>query len=354
MFGRLDRFNQLVSRRDPRLSKLVEASKRGLLSATEEQALSQELRTTLNRFAHADALAIQHQQLTNRAQWIVHASVFLAFFFFVVFAHMPHVEVRHLPLHRWVGWLVLTLGFFGLGWWFYSRGTRAAIDTHHQDYRAIAEGMRVELFWRLVGVPDDVTVHYLRTHRTELDWIRNDLRGWRLTSGDTGPQSRLQPPPLADRLRLALDRWVDHQRRYFAAADAREHARAKRFETLTTAGIGLAAGVTIVMGTVVGLHLVDGESALVEVWLIVIEAGLALGAIAHHYIEKMAFTEHAKQYGRMQAIFARAAVLVRRAIGSNDLDGAQDRLRRLGREALEENGDWVVLHRERPLEMPHP
>jgi hypothetical protein len=28
-------------------------------------------------------------------------------------------------------------------------------------------------------------------------------------------------------------------------------------------------------------------------------------------------------------------------------------LRELGAEALEENGDWVLLHRERPLEVPH-
>jgi hypothetical protein len=28
-------------------------------------------------------------------------------------------------------------------------------------------------------------------------------------------------------------------------------------------------------------------------------------------------------------------------------------LRELGQEALEENGDWVLLHRERPLEVPH-
>jgi len=28
-------------------------------------------------------------------------------------------------------------------------------------------------------------------------------------------------------------------------------------------------------------------------------------------------------------------------------------LEELGKEALVENGDWVLLHRERPLEVPH-
>jgi hypothetical protein len=32
---------------------------------------------------------------------------------------------------------------------------------------------------------------------------------------------------------------------------------------------------------------------------------------------------------------------------------AQHLIEELGKEALEENGDWVLLHRERPLEVPH-
>jgi hypothetical protein len=31
---------------------------------------------------------------------------------------------------------------------------------------------------------------------------------------------------------------------------------------------------------------------------------------------------------------------------------AKECLRKLGQEALAENGDWVLLHRERPLKIP--
>jgi hypothetical protein len=41
-----------------------------------------------------------------------------------------------------------------------------------------------------------------------------------------------------------------------------------------------------------------------------------------------------------------------KAIDRDDLSEAQTLLRELGREALAENGDWVLLHRQRPLEMP--
>ena len=43
-------------------------------------------------------------------------------------------------------------------------------------------------------------------------------------------------------------------------------------------------------------------------------------------------------------------VLRRREI-ADDLTDAAEYLRTLGREALQENGDWLLLHRDRPLEV---
>jgi len=39
------------------------------------------------------------------------------------------------------------------------------------------EGLRVQLFWNLAGLSDEVADHYLRQQRTELEWIRNAIRG---------------------------------------------------------------------------------------------------------------------------------------------------------------------------------
>jgi hypothetical protein len=56
----------------------------------------------------------------------------------------------------------------------------------------------------------------------------------------------------------------------------------------------------------------------------------------------------------MGMVFSRASANLERLIAKNDAAGAVKCLKKLGREALEENGDWVLIHRERPLEMPHP
>jgi hypothetical protein len=74
----------------------------------------------------------------------------------------------------------------------------------------------------------------------------------------------------------------------------------------------------------------------------------------HHYTEGRAHREHRKQYARMLVIFQTAARVVRPQFHLSNIDGARNWLRKLGEEALQESGSWVLLHRSRPLELPHP
>jgi heme exporter protein D len=77
-----------------------------------------------------------------------------------------------------------------------------------------------------------------------------------------------------------------------------------------------------------------------------------IGALLHGYAEKQALSEHVKQYDRMSVLFANAKQRLGEALDGEQLHEARLLLRELGREALAENGDWVLLHRQRPLEIP--
>jgi hypothetical protein len=70
------------------------------------------------------------------------------------------------------------------------------------------------------------------------------------------------------------------------------------------------------------------------------------------YVHILALAEHAKQYQRMGLLFDNAEARLTALLYSGQHDRALDLLRELGKEALVENGDWVLLHRERPLEVP--
>ena len=79
---------------------------------------------------------------------------------------------------------------------------------------------------------------------------------------------------------------------------------------------------------------------------------LAVVLLVNVYAKVTAFKEHAKQYRRMSSLFAHASRQLKDLMGLDNVDKARDLLRELGKESLAENGDWVLLHRERPLELP--
>lgn len=62
-----------------------------------------------------------------------------------------------------------------------------------------------------------------------------------------------------------------------------------------------------------------------------------------------AFGEHQKQYQRMKELFESAGDALFTALAPQSADRI---LFDLGREALAEHADWLLLHRSRPIELP--
>ena len=113
-------------------------------------------------------------------------------------------------------------------------------------------------------------------------------------------------------------------------------------------GIGLALFQVVEQGIInpyPGKHPIHW--LLVAVALAPILGGLLIG-----YVEKRAHADHAKQYERMSILFNNASVHLKELIDANNLERASRLIVELGREALAENGDWVLIHRDRPIEVP--
>lgn len=87
---------------------------------------------------------------------------------------------------------------------------------------------------------------------------------------------------------------------------------------------------------------------------VVVALGLVTvaGAMVQSYTQKRAFGEHARQYARMADTFTRAGDRMSALLHDGKTDRAGELAVELGVEALAEHGDWVMLHRERPVELP--
>ena len=82
------------------------------------------------------------------------------------------------------------------------------------------------------------------------------------------------------------------------------------------------------------------------------ELAKAGAGLLHGYAEQRALSVHIKRYERMHFLFAAALRVLDDPMTREDWTRARDVLAEVGRESLEENADWVMLHRERPIELP--
>ncbi|HET7556800.1 MAG TPA: hypothetical protein VFK08_01850 [Rhodanobacteraceae bacterium] len=211
------------------------------------------------------------------------------------------------------------------------------------DYRALAEGLRVQDYWRRAGIsltadPEFAHDSLLQKQDIELGWTRNVMRSAGL----------MDESPRGGELDAVIREWVGEN------ADAgqlgyyrRKTAQRERTHRITE-GIGalsLYAGIGISIALAV---LAYRLSADLKNDLIVIMAVFSVGsAVREAYAYRKADKELIKQYRFMQRIFGKARAALD---DTGNPDEQREILRSLGEAALAEHAEWAVMHRQRPLE----
>jgi hypothetical protein len=326
---RIDRFNTEALRiRD---SQAVADSAASLIPGLAERPASD--RAMALTFACADVLARRLQKVTHAVlRTVICLAVALALTFEV---YSEIWAVRAMP--------ELYLGIFSaiVLLWLWQK--RQDTQGRYLDYRALAEGLRVQFYWRLAGLSDSVSASYLRKQLDELRWIREALRG-----------TNVLPPPVHARPDLVLAHWVRGQAEYFRNRAKLQMTRIHHVERLSaiSLGTGLIATASLVV-------LWDRLEAMGH-WhhWIVLVMGFApiAAALWETYGERFGLRSQAHQYARFATVFGRAEKVIAHL---EETPNAPHRahsehalIRELGREALMESGDWVLLLRERPIVLP--
>jgi hypothetical protein len=327
---RTDAFN-FDQTRSPGFEPEFRQSAAMLRPATEPGETAPSIDPAQARFGAADVLATyfrnhRHLALEFLSILIVPASLFLD-----QYDNPALRPVRRICLAAFVISMLLS-------WLIYERARRNRFDAKHLDYRALAEGLKILYFWRMTGVPDDVGAQYLRKQRSELDWIRFAIRASDLPSC-------FGPPP-GNVLSWIETAWIEDQRDYFdrSAKRADRTVMQKRVFVYIMTGISVALTLAMLIQWPIPKSRLYDTSGLLIVFLGMIGAILA-------YTEKLGLSYQSKQYRQMCRLFTGAGREYHAALGADQTHHLRAILRRLGQEALRENGDWLLLHRERPTEM---
>jgi hypothetical protein len=374
--GWMDQFNSDALAFHDSMAASRASSKAQLLQVKEDalgtavRALPRSAQVTLEHYAVADTLAVYFAGLTRSASRKMFAWVFVSALFFNLFHSLPH---GHLPEHpslqerlMAMPWLLLLFLAASVvaSYWISRDVEEQDYQNKHQDYRALAEALRIQFFWRIAGVPEKVVDHYLRKQRGALEWIRNALRAWDAESLADESQEAAMPLSSAQ-VEYVGRHWVSEQRNYYASKARREQAtleaEERKIEWLVRISVGLALLLAVILTVplLVPIHALEEVKHLVEepwthgfIMIAIVTLAVTAG-LRHGYNQQMARSEHAKQFGRMAEMFDTAEQHLTSQLKAGAIAEASDLLKELGQEALEENGDWVLLHRERPLEVPH-
>jgi hypothetical protein len=293
---------------------------------------------TIDRlFQAADWLAMHFQKrvlLAMRTTYILAALMGIAFTFYA-----------HLPAQDYLIYLFLLL--FASGGFVSVLARRRGWHRKYLDYRALAEGLRIQSCWRRAGVSanaDHEFAHdnFLQKQNIELGWIRNVMR-----AAGVHPSSRPEqaaPSALAD----VIAEWVGEsgksgQLHYYECKTV-ERTGVHRI-TETIGSISLWGGVTISVFLAAFALMLSPDTKIVLVMIMAVLSIVA--AVREAYSYRKADKELIRQYRFMQRIFASARAA---------LDRAQDPVRQreillaLGDAALTEHAEWTLMQRERQVE----
>lgn len=287
-------------------------------------------------YVQADALAVDFQRRIHNAFRLIFALACLAAVSYGGFlaAADSRAVLQDELLGSYVALIVISYGVF-----LYAR----RLDLHGRfiEYRALAEGLKVQHYWRACGLARPVAACYLIRQPLDYQWIRLAL--WHVAIANPGPS---RPSDSAGRsVHDVLQDWIDDQQQYFARSQARSTQVAARMRYLV-AGIfvlGVAASLAIMFSR----HLSVTKPTQLRLSLVsFLCPGVSAAIVA--LVTKLGLLYQASHYGRMQAIFdqARRRLLHQPAALATRIASA------LGEEALLENETWAQVRRERGMDEP--
>ena len=319
-----------------RYSSQIESAVETLLSA-DEMSRDPGLSAIDSIYQAADWLAIHYRKLVVRELALTHILAALMGFSFITYSEYQEFSLL----------LPAFLIFFFTAWLINKVANRLNWHRKYLDYRALAEGLRVQFYWCLADVEGFHGTAFtydnlMQKQDVELVWIRHMMRS-------VSTAGRAHGEKLEDGLELAIEHWVGGAMANRGQLSYYHDAGRARATTLKRNA--LFGQLTLWAGISTALYLLFMASELGETStnVLFIMMGLLplVAGIRETYAYKKADKELTKQYLFMFRTFS---------LASEKLDQSPDPasrgaiLKALGETCLEEHSEWILLHRERPLE----
>jgi len=289
----------------------------------------------------AGHLSRRLQPTLDVTEFVVFALTGLSLVFFNFHGHFSTAEFQAFYRYIWLGlFLVIFLAVLVI----VQVVRRRRLHERRLDYRALAEALRVRRAWALAGVGASVADSYLGQLRGEMSWARRALQHVCPPSPVWAEQfALLDGDKQLRRLEMVEKDWVKGQIAQFEKA----HRREKRWAVwLRVVGFPLA-----LLGLLLPLVALCAAPSEPLRWLLAADFFVIAGGLCLAFCEHRSHEELANQYERPRVVFESGRNELERRLAGKDVPGAQAVLQALGREAIAEHAQWLILRRARPVEV---
>jgi hypothetical protein len=284
-------------------------------------------------FCASDWLAIHYQRKMLSALRTIHGLAFIMGLMFIFYADFE--AIRAFILVFFICFVIATA--------VHLIAARSEWHGRYLEYRALAEGLRIQFYWAAAGVSKEMATkfshdNFLQKQDTELGWIRNVMRY-------AGMGSNVAPNLREDALQFVLDEWVGSEQGKgqlgYYSAKIRQYRQNDEQMTRLSKLVSV-----VVAGVLIASVAVSSDSVRMRLFLILGSILLFL-SVRQSFLSKVAERELIKQYEFMHSIFRSA---YRRIHAAEDDAERRQILRILGESALDEHAQWVFVHRDRTFD----
>jgi hypothetical protein len=335
VFDKIASFNSDVARlENSEQRKLIAQSQQWLVGDEADNpvfAQSAAFAVLKNLYGCADALAGRFKVANGRYLFWIFTLFVTSVLFFGLIDWIQHLIIFYVIAFPLAG----TLAYIA---------RRRRLEDCSLDYRALAEGLRVMIFWRLVGIRERVSANYLSKHSGVLSWIRMSIANLELIVGPTIPL-----PSESDKTaeKIAAKLWVDSELAFFRSRRRSIGWKARNLGRLSTVSFAATFVAAIFYAaTLLAVHVGDepmfswSEDSIGSVYQAILGLLGAIGVASEAIRSKKAYDEQERRYHLIEELFSKAQTRLREGKCY-----AEDVFASLGKEALFENGEWLWIHR---------
>ncbi|HDZ40844.1 MAG TPA: hypothetical protein ENH59_04095 [Bacteroidetes bacterium] len=224
------------------------------------------------------------------------------------------------------------------------------VKNDHKKYlysRTLAEGLRIQFFWNIAGINENVSDCILRIHSKGFTWVKHILSA---LQGVSFNRKNINDEIIKD----LTKNWIKDQLKYFDASVKIMRERIAYFHRVSNFFLFLS--ILLFLSIFFLGNFFIANFFMLNIMLVIAPIMLGIFALIRAYIKTKAYEQLLNQYEIMQVIYNRAE------IKTEELNRAQmkqeERLSYfkelfyvIGKEALIENGIWYLIFKDKEPEI---